>query len=181
MPQNNHVLNKRYAKALLSLAVENNILERSYLDMKMVHKVFLANKNLKVVLKSPVIRISKKQNVVSHIFQNVVHPLVLRYMMIIIRKQRGNMLEGISGAYLMVYKRYLGIEQVKVTTAVPLNDLLRERAWDAARKLTPHEIEFAEAVDPDIIGGFILNLGEKQYNASVKRRFQQIKKHLKNH
>ncbi len=180
MPQNNRMLNTRYARALLSLAVENNILERSYADMKMVHEVFRQNKELTVVLISPVVRNAKKQKLVSHIFQNGVHPLMLRFMMIIIRKQRGNMLEGISGAYLTVYKQYLGIEQVKVTTAVPLNDSLRDRAMEAARKLTMHEIEFEEAVDPDLIGGFILNLGDKQYNASVKRRFQQIKKHLQN-
>ncbi len=181
MPQQRYILNKRYARALLSLAEENNILERSYKDMQMIHDVFRQNKSLVILLKSPVIRISKKQNVVSQLFKNQVHPLILRYMLIIVRKQRGNMLEGISGAYLRVYKEYLGIEQVRLTTAVPVDDSVRARALEAARKITPHEIEFEETLDPDIIGGFILNLGDKQYNASVKHRMQRIRKHLQNH
>ncbi len=181
MPQQRYILNKRYARALLSLAEENNILERSYKDMQMIHDVFRQNKSLVILLKSPVIRISKKQNVVSQLFKNQVHPLILRYMLIIVRKQRGNMLEGISDAYLRVYKEYLGIEQVRLTTAVPVDDSVRARALEAARKITPHEIEFEETLDPDIIGGFILNLGDKQYNASVKHRMQRIRKHLQNH
>lgn len=181
MPQRSHILNKRYARALLSLAVENNILERSYRDMQGIYEVFKNNKSLGILFKSPVIRVSKKQNIVSQLFKNKVHPLILRYMLIIVRKQRGNLLEGISNAYLRVYKDYLGIEQVKLTTAVPVDDTVRARALEAARKITPHEIEFEESVDPDIIGGFILNLGDKQFNASVKHRMQRIRKHLQNH
>ncbi len=178
MPHNNHILNKRYARALLALAEENNILERSYLDMRKVCEAFANNKELLIILKSPMIRTAKKQGVLTHLFGNILHPLVLRYITIIVRKQRGNMLDGIASAYLIVYKQYLGIEEVKLTTAMPLDEELRTRALTAAKKLTPHQIEFIEEVDPSIIGGFILNLGEKQYNASVKHRLQRFKKHL---
>lgn len=178
MPRNHHILNKRYARAFLSLAEENNILERSYEDMKNIHEVFSRNKDLAILLKSPVIRNTSKQNVLSRLFKHHVHPFILRYMMLIVRKQRGGMLEGISGAYIALYKQYAGIERVKVTTAVPMDDQLRMRALEAARKLTPHEIEFEEHIDPDIIGGFILHMEEKRYDASVKHRFQQMKKHL---
>lgn len=178
MPKNLHTLNKRYAKALLGLALENDILERSYQDMKQIHSVFADNKQLKILLQSPVIRISKKQNVLRHLFERLVHPLILRYLLIIVKKQRGGMLEGISGAYLTVYKHYLGIETVRITTALPLNDALRDRALATARKITPHDIEFEENVDSDLIGGFVLNLGDKQYDASVKNRLARIRKHL---
>ncbi len=178
MPVNQHTLNKRYAKALLGLAIENNILERSFRDMKTVYTVFAENKTLKILLKSPVIRVSKKQNVLRHLFEKSMHPLILRYMMIIVKKQRGSMLDGISAAYLTVYKQYLGIETVKITTALPLNAVLRDRAMEAARKITPYEIEFEERIDPELIGGFILNLGDKQYDASIKNRLSRVKKHL---
>ncbi len=181
MPQNSHILYKRYARALLSLAQENNILERSYEDMKRVQAVFRENQQLKVVLKSPVIRLSKKNSILEHIFHRSIHPLMLRYMLLVVKKQRGHMLDGISGAYLLVYKQYLGIERVELTTAVPLDDRLRSRALAAAARLTPCQIEFEEAVDPGIIGGFILRLGDKEYNASVKHRFARLKKHLAIH
>lgn len=178
MGRKSSVLFKRYAKALLGLAEENNILERSYHDLQLVHHVFSINKEINILLKSPVIRVAKKQGVVRHLFQNKIHPLILAYMTIIIRKQRGHMLDGISGAYMRVYKQYLGIETVRITTAVPLSEQVRNRALEAARKLTPCEVEFKEEVDPEIIGGFVLNLEDKQYNASVRYRLARIRKHL---
>lgn len=175
---NRSVLNNRYAKALLSLAEDNNILDRSYSDLKLIFEFFSLQKELKIILKSPVVRIGRKQAVIRHLFEHKLHPLVLNYMLIIVRKQRGHLLEGISGAYLKVYKQYLGIETVRITTAAPLDDKLREKALLAARELTPYDIEFEEHVEPDIIGGFILDLGDKQYNASVSYRLARMKKHL---
>ncbi len=175
---NRSVLNNRYAKALLVLAEDNNILERSYYDLKFVYEVFSLQKDLKILLKSPVVRIGQKQSVIRHMFENKLHPLILNYMLIIVRKQRGHLLEGISGAYLKVYKKYLGIETVRITTASPLDDKNREKALMAARELTPYQIEFEENIDPDIIGGFVLDLGDKQYNASVQYRMARLRKHL---
>lgn len=175
---NRSVLNNRYAKALLALAEDNNILERSYYDLKFVNEVFSLQKDLKILLKSPVVRIGQKQSVIRHMFENKLHPLILNYMLIIVRKQRGHLLEGISGAYLKVYKKYLGIETVRITTASPLDDKNREKALMAARELTPYQIEFEENIDPDIIGGFVLDLGDKQYNASVQYRMARLRKHL---
>ncbi len=179
MPQNNHIINKRYAKALLHLAEENNLLERSYADMKMIYGVFHQNKELGSLMKSPVIRLKRKQNIADRLFGKSVHPLMLDYMKIIIRKQRGYMLEGISGAYLTVYKQHLGIEQVKVVTAVPMDDGLRNQALSMARRLTDNEIEFEEMVDEDILGGLIVRIGDKQYNSSVKLRLSKMKQYLK--
>ncbi len=181
MGMQSSVLNKRYAKALLGLAEENNILERSYGDLQRVNAVFSAHKEIKVMMKSPVIRVAKKQAVLKHLFDNDIHPLIMAYLLIIVRKQRGHMIKGISNAYLRVYKQYLGIETVKITTAAPLDEALRQKALQAASELTPHEIEFKEEVDPDIIGGFVLDLDDKQYNASVQYRFARIKKLLMNY
>ena len=178
MGMKSSVLNKRYAKALLSLVEENNILERSYDDMKLVQRVFAADKALKILMKSPVVRLVKKQSVIRHLFSTHVHPLILAYMLIIVRKQRGHMLEGIAQAYQRVYKQYLGIETVTITTATALDDAVRQKALSAARKLTPHEIEFDEKLDPEIIGGFILDLEDKQYNASVSYRLARFKRKL---
>ncbi len=178
MLQHNHILHKRYAKALLALTGENHILERSYADMRLIYKVFSENKPLAAILKSPVTRLSKKNKIIARLFETRVHPLILKYMQIITRKQRGFMLEGIAAAYLEVYKEHLGIEQVKVITAVPMDDDLRHKAMAAARRITDHEIEFDEQVNPEILGGFILRIGEKQYNASVHDRLAKLKKHL---
>lgn len=176
--QQNIVLNKRYAKALLALAGENNVLERSYADMKTIHRVFAQNKELSALLKSPVIRLSKKQNIIDRLFDRSIHPLIQNYVRIILRKQRGFMLEGIALAYLDEYKKLHGIEKILLITAFPMDDQIRQQAVIAAKRLTDCDVEFEHKINPDIIGGFILRLGEKQYNASVKHRLSLLRKHM---
>ncbi len=169
---------RRYARALLALAEENNILERAYQDMKYIYSVFSLEKELKVVLNSPIVREKKKQRIISRLFEGKVHPVIHQYLQIIVRKRRSALLDGISEQFQHVYKEHLGIERVKVTTALPIDEPLREKVLSVVRKLTDKEVEFHEEVNPRIIGGFILNLGEKQYDASIKRKLDDIRKHL---
>ncbi|MFP4468197.1 MAG: ATP synthase F1 subunit delta [Bacteroidales bacterium] len=178
MPPESQILHKRYARALLMLAGENEILEQSYADMRLVDAVLNGHKELSISLKSPIVRVSKKQNVIRRLFDGRINPLILQFMLIIVRKQRGNILGGIASAYRDVYKNHMGIETVRIVTAQPLDEKLRKRAMAAAKKLTSYAIEFEESIDPDIIGGFILILGDKRYDASVRNRLNQAKKHL---
>ncbi len=169
---------KRYARALLLLAEDNGMLEQSYADMKLVDVVLNGHKELSISLKSPVVRVGKKQNIIRRLFEGRIEPLILQFILIIVRKQRGNILGGTASAYREVYKRHLGIETVRIITAQPLDENLREEALAAAKKLTPYNIEFEESIDPGIVGGFILFLGEKRYDTSVRNRLNQVKKHL---
>ncbi len=178
MKHGNQILFTRYARALLVLAEENNILTRSYEDMCLVQDAFRLHKELKLLLRNPIVRIFNKQQLIQRVFAARIHPLLLHYMAIIVRKQRGGLLEGIAEAYQRVYKHHIGLETVKITTAVPLDDALRIRAMEVARTLTPLQIDFEEIVDPDLIGGFILNISDIQYDASVKSRLVRIRKHL---
>jgi len=171
-------VSKRYAKALLSLAIENNILEEAYHDMKLISQAFSYEKELKVVLKSPIIREGKKQNILKHLFGEKVHPLIMKYMLIIARKRRASLLDGISRQFINVYKEYLNIEPVRVTTAFQIDEPMREKVLAVARQFTNKTIEFQEKVNPEIIGGFILDLGDRRYDASIRRKLSDLKKHL---
>lgn len=170
---------KRYAKALLALAMENHIAGKAYEDMTLINQVFLFSKELQILMRSPIIRVGKKQRILKSLFDTHLHPLIFQYLSIIVRKQRAALLPGIARAFLQVYKEARGIELVRVTTASAMDESLRKRSMEVAKQLTPLTIEFQENVDPGIIGGFILNLGERQYDASVKSRLAQLKKHLK--
>lgn len=171
-------VSKRYSRALLSLSQENHIMERTYADMKLVGDTLGSNKELQAFLRSPIIREGKKQRVLSKVFESRIHPLIMKYMAIIVRKQRASLLLGIARSFLIVYKEAMGIELVKVTTAMPMDENLRRKALQVAKSLTNQDIEFVEAVDPGIIGGFILDLGDLQYDASIKNKLLSIQKQL---
>ena len=175
--QHNRVC-RRYARALFDLARENRITDMAYAGMQTVHHAFESSLELKVLMKSPIVREGRKQRILEKMLADKVHPLVLGYLRIIVRKQRASLLEGIAVAYLLVHKDAMGIESVRLTTAGPVDPLLREKALGVARRLTDKQIEFKEVVRPEIIGGFILNLGDRQYDASVRTRLSRLRRHL---
>lgn len=171
-------VSKRYARALLSLSQENDIVDRAYEDMKLIGGVLSSSKELQALLKSPVIREGKKQRVLKALFEAHLHPLIMTYMQIIVRKQRAALLSGIARSFLVIYKEAKGIELVRLTTAVPVDETIRAKAMQVAGSLTELSIEFVEKVDPSIIGGFILNLGDRQFDASIRSRLTSMRKHL---
>lgn len=171
-------VSKRYARALFSLARESNIAETTYEDMKLLDEVFSVSKELRVIMSSPVIREGKKQRILRALFGESIHPLNMAYMQIIVRKQRAALLPGIAKAFLSVFKEAMGIVPVTVITASRIDEKLKSKVMKVAGNLTDQQIEFHELVDPAIIGGFILNLGDRQYDASIRKKLSLMRKQL---
>lgn len=172
-------VSNRYAKALLGLAEENDISGRAFEDMKLVFSVLDGSKELQTVLKSPIIRIAKKINILNAIFENKLHPMSLHYLNIITRKRRAALIMGIAFEYLKLYRNSLDIESVTMITAGEITEELTSRAKEIALTLTPKaNIEFNHVYDASLIGGFILKIGDLYYDASIKRKLANIQKQL---
>lgn len=172
-------VSNRYAKALWGLAKENDIIEKTFNDMKLVFQVLSENKELKTLLSSPIVRISKKQNILKLIFEENIHSITLHYIQIIVRKKRAVLLEGIAFEYLKIYRDNLDIESVTLIIADELDDVNTQRALEISHKITSKsKIEFQKVVKPEIIGGFILRVGDLQYDASVRKKFFNLRKEL---
>jgi F-type H+-transporting ATPase subunit delta len=172
-------VSNRYAKALLGLAEENKFSEQAFQDMKLVYDTLESSKELQTVLKSPIIRIAKKINIINALFEDKLHPISLHYLNIITRKRRASLIMGIAFEYLNIYRTNLDVEIVTLITAGEINDDLILKAKKIALTLTPKaNIEFKHQHDPSAIGGFILKIGDLLYDASVKRKLSTIKKRL---
>ncbi len=172
-------VSNRYAKALWGLAKESDISQQAYDDMQLIYKSLSANKDLKTILSSPIVRISKKQNIIRTIFKDKVHPVTMQYLTIIVRKKRALLIEGIAFEYLKLHKQNLDIETVTLITAAGVDPDTEERARSIATNITSKsKIEFQSHLKPDIVGGFILRIGDLQYDASIKRKLSNIKREL---
>jgi len=169
----------RYAKALLGLAEENNFQKQAFEDMKLAYQVFELNKELEVLLKSPIVRVSKKLNILKSIFDGKIHPVTMLYMNLVTKKKRASLLKGIAFEYLNIHRDSMDVEMVTLITAGDIDDSLMSKAKTIAGSLTKRKnIEFDHIKDPGILGGFILKIGDIQYNASIKRKLSMIKKQL---
>ncbi|MDX2304055.1 MAG: ATP synthase F1 subunit delta [Microscillaceae bacterium] len=166
---------KRYAKPILELAQEQGIVDIVYQDMLLFKKTCDANKELLAVLNNPIIRGYKKFLILKALFQDKVNPLTLSLFEIMGRKNRESVLYSVSQEFAQLYNRYMGIEEVKLTSATPLPDALKQQIKDKLAKELNKTIILEESVSPSLIGGFVIQIGNSQIDSSIKSSLQRLK------
>lgn len=169
----------RYAKAILSLAQDKNLAKEVNEDMDLIRKTLKSSSELRAVLKSPVVKESAKKNSLNQIFKDV-NPLTLGLFRILGENNRLELLTMVTTKYTEIYNDLMGIQVAKVTTAIPLTPGLEIKIQAKVKEMTGNEAEIKNVVDPSIIGGFILRVGDQQYNASVASQLSSIKRELQN-
>ncbi len=166
----------RYVKSLLVLAVEQKVLDEVHRDMLLFSKVCEENRAFTVMLQNPVIKHDKKLQILEKIFKGKVHSLTIAFFEIITRKNRESILSGIAKEFHNAFNAYKGIGKATVITAVPLDAGLRSEF----EKLVSHysdqkQVELIEKVDREIIGGFVLNIGDRRIDASLNNKIKKLK------
>ena len=166
----------RYVKSLLGLAVEKGALEEVHADMQLFTRVCNESRQLTLLMKNPIIKHDKKREILHRLFSGKVHELTLAIFDIITRKNREPLLPVIAREFHLAYNEYKGIGKASVTTAIPLDAKLRAEIENIVRRISVHQsVELTEEVDPDMIGGFILDVGDRQIDTSLRNRLKALK------
>jgi F-type H+-transporting ATPase subunit delta len=166
----------RYVRSLLSLAVEKNALEAVHGDMLMFSRIIAENRAFELMLRNPIIKHEKKRDILEKVFTGRVHPLTMGIFDILTRKNREPLLPAIAKEFHSAYNIYQGIGKATVISAVPLDSELRGEFENMVKKLSAKDkVELIEKVDKDMIGGFVLNVGDKQIDASIKNKLKALK------
>lgn len=166
----------RYVKSLLGLAVEQNAVDAVHNDMVSFSKVCAENRAFTLMLRNPVIKHDKKREILNTMFKGKVHALTLAIFDIITRKNREAILPSIANEFHVAYNDYRGVGEASVITATPLDAKLRGEIEQLVKKLSDKkQVEIKEKVDADMIGGFVLNVGDRQIDASIKNKLKALK------
>lgn len=165
----------RYAKAVLSLASDQNTTEVVNNDMKLIANTIADSKDLRDMLNSPVVSSSIKKASLLEIFKNA-NALTINAIDTLITNKRIALLENVSLEYTRLYDEQRGTEVATVTTALPLTDDLKVKVLAKVKELTGKEVEVENIIDEDILGGFILRVGDIQYNASIANQLNKLKR-----
>ncbi|MCC7332717.1 MAG: ATP synthase F1 subunit delta [Flavobacteriales bacterium] len=163
----------RYAKSLLGIAIENNCLEAVQQDMFLIATVCKENRELQNLLKSSIVRGDKKLAVLKTIFSSI-NNISVSFIKIIVDKKREAMLFDIATAFVEAYKLHKNIKTAYVTSAVLLTVDQKEQIKKLIATTYNSTIEFEEVIDPSIIGGIVLRIGDKQVDQSIKRKLQNL-------
>lgn len=164
----------RYAKSLLQLAVEKNILDEVYQDMVLFQEVSRSNHDFVLMLRNPIISHDKKKAVLYKIFQDHVNVSTLTIFDIITRKNREAYLPAIAESFKIQYRQHKGIEKATIITATTLTAELRDQMSAYAKRLTQKSIELEEKIDTSIIGGYIIVIGDQQIDNSVRTKLRDM-------
>lgn len=169
----------RYAKALLQLAQEKNSLDVVIADVKLIHNTIEENRELALMLQSPLVKSDKKESVLTSIFGSKINELTLKFVQLVVEQKRENSLQTICEQFIASYNELKNIAIVNVTTTQPLTESLRA---EIVKKIKSDyqlsEVELVEKVDESLIGGMILRIGDKQLDASIRRQLNDIKQEL---
>lgn len=166
----------RYAKSLLGLAIEQKSVEQVSDDMKLFIQVIEQNKSFDLMLRNPIIKHDKKRDILEKLFKGKVNALTLAIFDIITRKNREPLLAAIAREFQNQYNEFKSIGKATITTATPLDAKLRAEFEEMVKKLSnKKQVELAEKVDASMIGGFVLNVGDRQIDASIKSKLKSLK------
>jgi F-type H+-transporting ATPase subunit delta len=165
---------KRYAKSLIDLSKEQGVLEAVNNDMKMFVEVGKENRELLLLLSNPIINVDKKLSILEKIFGSKFNKMTMAFFKIVVNKRREYYLFEIAKAFLSQYKLYKGIQTAEITSAIGLDDDLRQKVYELIRKGSDSEVELIEKVDKSLIGGFVLRMGDQQYDASIASDIRKL-------
>lgn len=169
----------RYAKAILDLANSKGVAEAVNNDMKSIASTIDGNEELSTFIQSPTIKVEVKESALLEVFANV-NGITKGLFHLLFENKRFEILEAISLEYSKLFDESNGTEVAKVTTAIAMDAALEAKVLAKIATLSDKKITIENVVDPSIIGGFILRIGDQQYNASVANRLQVLKRELSN-
>ncbi|MFK7755505.1 MAG: ATP synthase F1 subunit delta [Flavobacteriales bacterium] len=168
----------RYAKSLLDLSVEKGNVEEVYEDMSNLAKTVAGSKELRVMLNSPVIKPDSKAKVLTEVFSGQVSEMTSKFISLITEKGRESLLGGIANGFVLQYKAYKNVSQAEVVSAAPLDADSKAKVEAILQKLAPGLSDLTETINPELIGGYIIKVGDQMIDASVSSKLRELRREL---
>ena len=167
----------RYAKSLIDLSTEQNALQELMNDMVLFERIVDQNSELEAILKNPIVPLDKKLGVLNDVFSDKVHAITKSFLKLVVNKGRAGILFDTAKQFITQYQFIKGIVTAELTSAIALTEESRAEVINLVKKeLGAKEVVVKEKVDEQLIGGFILKVGDKQFDASIAGGLRKLKK-----
>ena len=172
------LVSKRYASALFEIAFEEQAYEKVKDELNFISDCFKSEPQLYQLLKSPLITADEKKDIISNIFQDKVSAEVFNFMRIIIDKGREEYIESIIKEYRLLADAVKNKVEAVAITAIPMDkqDLLKLQV--NLSMSSGKNIQLQNQVDPTIIGGVLVKIGDKVIDGTVKSRLANMQEQL---
>jgi|LGVF01.1.fsa_nt_gb F-type H+-transporting ATPase subunit delta len=170
---------KTYSQALFEFALESDSLDNISEEFKFVVNSFNTYGDFFELFKSPKISIDERKNIINEVFQEKISAEMLNFLFVVLDKRRANEIINVNKEFNKLVDEYKGIAQAFVKSAIELDEDEKKELISELSKLTGKEIRLKTAIDPDVIGGVYIKIGDKVIDGSVRNKLNVIKEELK--
>lgn len=173
-------INVRYARAFFNMGKEKNLTRELRTDAGLITNVCMTSSDFNLLLESPVVKTSNKVKAIRSVFEGRIHELSLNFLVLITGNNRERYIPGIFRNLEELYRQEEGIRTAVLTGAQLLDDSIVLQVKQILEKEYNAKVELSQKVNEELIGGFILRVDDKQYDASISTQLKKIKEQLLN-
>ncbi|AOW21049.1 ATP synthase F1 subunit delta [Urechidicola croceus] len=166
----------RYAKAILSLSEDQKVADETYNNMQLISETISDSDELQSMLGSSLVKSDVKKNALLAIFDKKINTVSQGLIDLLISNKRLSDFGAVATQYVKLYDSLNGKEVATVTSAIPLTEALKTQVLAKVKELTGNEASLENIINPDILGGFILRVGDIQYDASIANKLNVLKR-----
>jgi F-type H+-transporting ATPase subunit delta len=174
---NDSKISVRYSRAIFQSALDKKILDKVYQDMIFISEI-CKTAETKEFLLSPIIIPSRKEEIFHKMLKGNVEKITLSLIDLIVKNGREAFLPAIARDFVHETKIFRGITDSVLTTAVKVDEKIKTRIKEMISEVFKTKVELKETIDPELVGGFILQVDDKYLDASVRNKLRKIKKEL---
>ena len=173
------VISVRYARALLKSATDQKLEEKVYQEMMTIAKSYLEVPQLRQTIDNPMLSKDKKQMLLLTAVGEKPSQLTKSFIQLVLKEDRENVMQFMANSYITLFRKQKNVIRGKLTTAARVSAQTEQKMRQMVESKTNGTVEFETEVNPDIIGGFILEYGTYRMDASVKTQLNNILNTLK--
>lgn len=171
----NPKLSSRYAKALYDFSKERGQVQEVYDDLSLFASTLKENRELQVLLRNPVIEPNKKHRIFEKVFNGTLHDTTYKFLKLLLKQKREPSLDTICEEYFKLYNIDKNIRTMKITTASQLSSQLEAKIVDMLSKQVNATINLVNVIDPKIIGGFKIQMGDYYLDSSIITKINRLR------
>lgn len=166
---------RRYALALYEEAERQNLLDKVDEDIEMLRASFETSRQLVLLFESPIIPREKKAAIIQQLFADRIHPITLRFLRLLIEKEREDIFPSVVLAFRKHHDSQLGITEARAKVPLPLRPEEEKRLIEALERITGKRIRLQVEQDPEMIGGVVVRVGDTVYDGSVRNQLASLR------
>ena len=166
----------RYANSLMQLAEEKKILKKISDDADLIFNTLNSSKELRVVLKSPIIKSDDKKSLLTQIFDKKISSEISNFISFVVEKEREDIIFDIFKEFLALVDKKNNVARAQVVSAVGLDDKIKKKMAGDLEEKSNKKIIANYNIDPNLVGGFIVRIEDTVYDASIKHQLSLLRK-----